>query len=351
MLRTYNAWILLVSVLLIPALACNYVGAQNIYGLSDEDFELLVASDPLVTYWFDYEGELEFSSQGERLVLDMTGDGGFVQKDEQIVPDMQVLIDMSGDGVDGIYRNFQLELRYVGDWFYVQARDVETGGQTEWAQMSLMDLLLGVGLRFPGASDDLSAQSPEGFTGLFDGDALEDMDLSDFGLSQHSLIRRRGDEVINGQDVAHYTIELDLRNAVTQSILASTDLLVESGIDLEELGLDTTNTQVLEFVLGPLVNSVLPYAFVEVDQYVNLESTYPERSVTDMTVQVSPGALEDLGNMFGGNGSRPNLNTYLYMDTFYRDFGRDLEVEVPEGAVRMPYSEFAESITETFSEE
>jgi hypothetical protein len=108
-----------VSLTLVMVLAlmagCDYVGPENIHGLSDTDYELLANADPVINYQTDYTINANLVVAETRLTFHMTGVGALVLLEDTLLPGMD--FDMAGtiEADDGRTGNFAIKLRFLND--------------------------------------------------------------------------------------------------------------------------------------------------------------------------------------------------------------------------------------------
>lgn len=321
---TKKFWI--IALLLIGSLvvsACQYVDADPaLYmDLEGDDHTLLYESDPGLTYQFDFTADMVLDIPDSYFEMDATGSGGVVYDDMGEPTAMQIVFNGVAT-MDDDTEPIMLEVRMIDDMMYMRAEAAESGEDTGWAAVSLGSALADMDLGM-----DMGDESAMGV-------------LNQAEVGEYAEISRAADE----GNLAHFIIEVDfLELLASPQFMAALDLgdLTEgadTGMDME------LTPELLQMVFGMLI----PEFGVTVDQYVDLESGYQSRSVTDFAFAFDASMLTMmLGEGDTGGMEIPEaIEVSLYMDTSYRDFGSDFMIEVPEDAEEMELNDFSGSLDE-----
>lgn len=305
-LRHYILPIMLMTVLV----ACDYVANDNIYGLPEEDFTLLVESDSQSSYAFDYTAVLTTQGpDGAPVELDISGTGAYQQADDEIFPNFDLIATFSAPTVTSQI----MQVRTVDGAFYLKlyAPTVEDPDTIPWQVIELGELLGLVGFSTPGSSSLLDESLLQSFGEVDDG-----------ALWNFSTITREPDVNVRSGTVeetvlARYLIETNfvdfiLSESIRPALYAS--IAEEIGLDLDTLD----DPSVLDADLEAYIASLFSTFTLNVEQYINLETRQQARSVTTLEWVISD-----------PTGVTPSVPFSLLVDTTYRDFFEESVITAP----------------------
>lgn len=324
-------FVLVITLFVLVAVSmsgCGYIESENIYGLTNEDHQLLYNADPLMTYQIDYLLDVDVSLQGQTVTMNMEGNGGFLIDENELLPGIAFAMTGTAKNDLGKTVNVSIDLREVDGVFYMKVDSLDTGETQGWQKIDLLQFMkdsTGIDL------NQLSTPEQGTLT-----EALGSM--TDLGLGKYTTVTLVGEDAVGGVATKHFLLNVDLMAFLqsadfAQYLTSSMQAGMDSGLG-QNSGVDPGQMQLIVPMLKMLFPMIFPKLELRVDQYVGIDDGRLRRSVTAFDMEMN---LSSLSMLTGDSAALAEpITVSLFLDTKYRDFGKPFEIEVPEDATPMP---------------